>query len=345
MKNIDMEYVLDFTKEILAIPSVTGFTDEASARIASELDKFGVKYSYTNKGAVVAEISGADNSTAKMITAHIDTLGGIVKRIKSNGRLELVNMGGINWAGVEAENLTVHAFNGEKYSGSLIPMKSSVHTYGEEAREIVRTSETIEVRLDENVSSALDTEKLGIKIGDCVSFDTRTVITKSGYIKSRYLDDKICVAQLFGYIKYLSENNLKPANKLYLYFANFEEIGHGISVFPEDVLELVSLDVGLVAPDAMGDERKVAITMKDSRTIYDVKMNKKLIELADKNSIKYTLDIYNKYGSDASSAVLQGKDLRIACIGPSVEASHHYERTHVDGVLETIKLLIAYFAQ
>ena len=342
MKKIDLDYVLKISKELIDIPSVVGFTDEVTKRVEKEIKKYGLKSFYTKKGALIATVDGEDNKEAKMISAHVDTIGGIVKRLKENGRLELTNLGGIIWAGVEGENVTIHAFNGKKYTGTLMPIKSSAHAYGDEARETIRTTETVEVRLDEISNSKDDLEKLGIKIGDCASFEPRTVITESGYIKSRYLDDKLCIGQVFGYLKYLKENKLKPKNKLYIYFSNYEEIGHGISIIPEDVTEFIALDIGIVSPISMGDERKVSIAMKDNKTIYDTQVNRKLINCAEKNKIGYTLDLYNRYGSDASGVVLQMADVRIACIGPSVDGSHHYERTHIDGVKATIELMVAY---
>lgn len=277
-----------------------------------------------------------------MISAHLDTLGAVVKKIKSNGRLELINVGGCPWAGVEGENLTVHTLDGREYEGTLLPTKCSVHIYGDVAREMPRTAETMEVRLDENVHTAEDTEKLGIRVGDFVSYETRTRITENGYIKSRYLDDKLCVAQILGYIKFLNDYNLKPKSDLYIYFSNYEEIGHGVSVIPEDLDEFIALDIGLVGADALGDERKVSIAAKDNKTPYDIEVRKGLMKAAEEMDINYTVDVYNRYGSDASAAVLQGFDFKCGCIGPSVDASHHYERTHIDGVIETIRLMIAY---
>ena len=277
-----------------------------------------------------------------MISAHLDTLGAVVKKIKSNGRLELINVGGCPWAGVEGENLTVHTLDGREYEGTLLPTKCSVHIYGDVAREMPRTAETMEVRLDENVHTAEDTEKLGIRVGDFVSYETRTRITENGYIKSRYLDDKLCVAQILGYIKFLNDYNLKPKSDLYIYFSNYEEIGHGVSVIPEDLDEFIALDIGLVGADALGDERKVSIAAKDNKTPYDIEVRKGLMKAAEEMDINYTVDVYNRYGSDASAAVLQGFDFKCGCIGPSVDASHHYERTHIDGVIETVRLMITY---
>ena len=197
--------------------------------------------------------------------------------------------------------------------------------------------------LDEDVKYDGDVLKLGILQGDFVSFETRTRILDNGYIKSRYLDDKLCVAQILSYIKYLKDNKLKPKTDLYVYFSNYEEIGHGVSVFPEDLDEFIAVDIGLVAgEDAHGDEKKVQIIAKDSRSPYDFTLRKKLQETANKNNIKYTVGVYNRYGSDATTAILQGFDFKYACIGPNVDATHHYERCHNDGIVETVKLLIAY---
>lgn len=340
--NLDVEYVLDMAMELLNIPSPVGYTDDAMERIGVELDELKVPYSLTRKGAILAYLDGEDNNYKKMISAHVDTLGAMVKKIKPNGRLELVNLGGVNWGGVEGENCLVHTLDGDAIEGTIVPVKSSVHIYGDEAREMPRNASTMEIRLDEEVYNKEDAEQLGIRVGDFVSFDPRTVITESGYIKSRFIDDKICIAQVLGYIKYLKDNNLKPKNGLYIYISNYEEIGHGVSVIPDDMDEFIALDIGLVGTDAYGDEKKVSIAAKDFKTPYDLSVRLGLMEAAELNNIGYTVDVYNRYGSDASAALLQGFDFKCGCIGPSVESSHHYERTHIEGVIETIKLLIAY---
>ena len=221
--NLDIEYVLDMAMELLNIPSPVGYTDDAMERIGVELDELKVPYSLTRKGAILAYLDGEDNNYKKMISAHVDTLGAMVKKIKPNGRLELVNLGGVNWGGVEGENCLVHTLDGDAIEGTIVPVKSSVHIYGDEAREMPRNASTMEIRLDEEVYNKEDAEQLGIRVGDFVSFDPRTVITESGYIKSRFIDDKICIAQVLGYIKYLKDNNLKPKNGLYIYISNYVE--------------------------------------------------------------------------------------------------------------------------
>lgn len=342
--NIDIKYIIDKTVELLAIPSPVGYTDTAMEYIAKELKILGITdYSYTKKGAIIAKIIGNDTNYTKMISAHVDTLGAVVKKIKKNGRLELTNTGGYAWGAVEGENVLIHTITGKTYEGTLLPNLASVHVYGDVAREYPRIEENMEVRIDEDVKTAEDVLKLGICQGDFVSYETRTRVLENGYIKSRYLDDKLCIGQVLGYLKYLKDNNLKPATNLYVYFSNFEEIGHGVSVFPDELDEFIAIDIGLVAgEDAHGDEKKTNIIAKDSRSPYDFNLRKKLQEAADKNGIKYTVSVNYRYGSDATTAILQGFDFKYACIGPNVDATHHYERTHVDGVIETVKLMVAY---
>ncbi|WP_462422506.1 M42 family metallopeptidase [Fusobacterium pseudoperiodonticum] len=342
--NIDLKYTLKKTVELLAIPSPVGYTHMAIEWVRKELESLGVKkYNITKKGALIAYVKGKDSNYKKMISAHVDTLGAVVKKVKKNGRLEITNVGGFAWGSVEGEHVTIHTLSEKTYTGTILPIKASVHVYGDVAREIPRTEETMEIRIDEDVKTDQDVFKLGILQGDFVSLDPRTRVLENGYIKSRYLDDKLCVAQILTYLKYLKDNKLKPRTDLYIYFSNFEEIGHGVSVFPEDLDEFIAVDIGLVAgEDAHGDEKKVNIIAKDSRSPYDYTLRKKLQEAADKNKIQYTVGVHNRYGSDATTAILQGFDFKYACIGPNVDATHHYERCHNDGIVETIKLLIAY---
>ena len=342
--NIDLKYTLKKTVELLAIPSPVGYTHMAIEWVRKELESLGVKkYNITKKGALIAYVKGKDSNYKKMISAHVDTLGAVVKKVKKNGRLEITNVGGFAWGSVEGEHVTIHTLSEKTYTGTILPIKASVHVYGDVAREMPRTEETMEIRIDEDVKTDQDVFKLGILQGDFVSLDPRTRVLENGYIKSRYLDDKLCVAQILAYLKYLKDNKLKPRTDLYIYFSNFEEIGHGVSVFPEDLDEFIAVDIGLVASeDAHGDEKKVNIIAKDSRSPYDYTLRKKLQEAADKNKIQYTIGVHNRYGSDATTAILQGFDFKYACIGPNVDATHHYERCHNDGIVETIKLLIAY---
>lgn len=341
MIKIDWDYIMQLTTELMEIPSPAGLTYEGIERCKEEFKKFGLTPCFTKKGALIAQMDGEEKGEVTMISAHIDTLGAMVKQIKPNGKLILNNIGGFSWNSVEGENLTIHTSKRGSYSGSLLPIKSSRHTYGEEVTTLVREQENVEVRIDEFTTSKKETEDLGISIGDFVSFDTRTILTYNGFLKSRYIDDKVCIAQLFGYIKYLKDNNIKPRNKVYFYISNYEELGHGVSVIPEDVDQFIALDIGLVSDYSNGDERKVNIIAKDSRTPYDFRLRQKLVDLCEEHQIKYTVDVHNRYGSDASISATQGFDVNFSCIGPSVDSSHHYERTHKDGIIETVRLLIA----
>lgn len=340
--NIDMKYVTGLMKEVLSIPSVGGDTKAGSERLKKEFESLGIPVTVTPKGAIMGTLKGADDENQKMITAHIDTLGAMVKEIKPNGRLKLSNIGGYAWGSVEGENVVIKTIKGKEYTGTLLPEKASVHIFSDVAREAARTEETMEVRIDENVHTKEDTLKLGIKVGDFVSFDPRTEITDNGYIKSRYLDDKACVAVLFGLCKYLKDNNLKPTNTIHFFISNYEEIGHGVSGIPAKTTELLALDIGTVGGEHTSDEHAVTILAKDSRTPYDFEFRKRLVELAEAGDVDYRVDVHFRYGSDASTSILAAENVNFACIGLGVDATHHYERTHMDGVENNIKLLIKY---
>lgn len=252
-----------------------------------------------------------------------------------------VFLGGV----VEGENVIITTSEREKFTGTILPTKASVHIFGDEAREQKRTEETMEVRIDENTSTKEETEALGISVGDFVSFESRTVFTKNGFIKSRHLDDKACIAILISLCKYFKDNNLRPKNTLLLYISNYEEIGHGISVVPDKVTEFIALDVGTVGGEHNSDEHSVTIVAKDRITPYSSTIKNKLVKLAKKESIDYKIDVHYRYATDASVAVTQGRDFEVACIGPGVDATHHYERTHIDSIENTLKLLISYLSK
>ena len=311
-----MNYTLDLMTEILNINSPGGDTSEAINRLKGEFESLGVKVSKTNKGAIYGTIKGQEDENAKLISAHIDTLGAIVKEIKSNG------------------NLYIKTKKGKIYTGTILPEKASIHIYSDVVSTVQRNEETVEVRIDEDVHSDLDVKNLGISVGDFVSFEPRVVITKNGYIKARYLDDKACVA--------IRDNNLAPRQTTHFFISNYEEIGHGLYDIPEKTSEILALDIGTVGEGHTSDEKSVTILAKDSRTPYDFGFRNRLVELAEKNNIKYNVDVHYRYGSDASLTMLQGVDANFACIGLGVDATHHYERTHIDGIDNNIKLLIAY---
>ncbi len=337
-----MNYVLDFAQEILDIPSPGGDTDRAVARIEKEFASMGIPVIRTAKGALVARLDGVVEGPARCAAAHVDTLGAVVRRIEDDGRLRVLPTGGFGWGSVEGENCTVFTLDGRTYSGSLMPDKASRHAFHVEGTDHPRTDDTVAIRLDEDVNCVDDVVALGIGVGDMVSFEPRTVVTQSGYVKSRHLDDKACVAVALGACRHFVDSGKKPARTTYIYISNYEEIGHGTARLPEGVDEMLALDIGIVAKGANSSERAVSICARDSRTPYDRGFVKELATLCEKGAIPCRIDAYFRYGSDASMAVGQGEDVRFGCIGMGVDSTHHYERTHVDGIKANLDLLIAW---
>lgn len=342
---LDTKYMSDFLEEILAIKSTGGDCYEALERCEKEFKSFGLETEYTKKGALIGYFPGEDDEKQRMISAHIDTLGAMVKEIKENGRLKISLIGGYSFNSIEGENLVVRTADGREYEGSYLPVKASIHVFSDVVKEHLRDEESMEIRLDEDVKTKEDVLALGIRVGDFVFFETRTRILENGYIKARYLDDKACVAAAFGAIKYMKENNLKPAHTIQFYISNYEEIGHGVSQFSDNLVEHLSLDIGTVGPGHTSDEKKVTVLAKDSRTPYDFRFRNRLATMAEKAGIDYVVDVHFRYGSDASLSAVSGQEPNFACIGPGVDATHHYERTHMDGIVNCAKLVVAYVCE
>ena len=337
-----IDYIVEQTKNILSIDSPSGYTKEVAEYVINEYKKLGYNPISTVKGGVLVEIGGHDNSNSVLLEAHIDTLGGIVTEIKSNGNLRISPIGGMNANNAEAENCRIITrFNGI-YEGTLQLDNASIHVNGE-YDNTTRKFPTMEVVIDENVHSKEDTQKLGIMAGDIVAFDARTVETKSGFLKSRFLDDKLSVGILLGYAKYLKDNNITPERKIYQHITVFEEVGHGGSAsIPEGVTEVISVDMGCVGDGLSCTEYQVSICAKDSRGPYNYDVVTNLIKAAKDNDIDFAVDVYPYYGSDADAALTSGYDIRHGLIGSGVYASHGYERTHRNGIENTYKLLKAY---
>lgn len=339
---VDIEYIKEFLLSLLKIPSPAGDTEEALDRAGKELQSLGLEIKRTNKRALIAVLPGKEDTPKRIVSAHIDTLGAVVRQIKSNGRLTLAPIGGFAWNSVEGENVSVKTGDGKTYTGTFLPEKASIHVFSDQVRTDERTDENTEVRLDEPVSTKEDTLALGIRTGDFVSFEPRPVFTPSGYLKSRYLDDKLCVALLAGVVRSLRESGLQPAYTTQLYISNYEEIGHGISVVSPDVNELLALDIAPVAPVQASSEHKVSICARDSHTPFDFGFRSRLARLASDAGIPFAVDVFTRYGSDASLVVKNGADVNFACIGPGVDATHHYERTHKDSIRHTAQLVGEY---
>lgn len=332
---------LDYILKLLSIPSPTGYTKEIIEYISNELSDMGYNYEINNKGSLIVKVKGKNTNKSRLVTAHIDTLGAMVKEIKPNGRLKLYLIGGFAYNSIEGENCIIHSRN-KKYSGTILLHQSSVHVY-KEARTLERNENTMEIRIDEKVFNSQDVKNLGIEVGDFISFDTRTIITDSGFIKSRHLDDKISAGIMLNLLKKYKEENISLENTTYFYFSNNEEIGYGgNSNITEEVVEYLAVDMGALGDGQNSDEYTVSICAKDSSGPYNFELREKLIDLCVKNNIKYKVDIYPYYGSDASSAIRSGADIKHGLIGAGVESSHSYERSHIDSIKETEKLLDIY---
>jgi len=341
--------VMSFLSTLLETPSPTGYHDEAMALLNDTLSGLslpGLSWRTNTKGAMIATLTGRDVSApACALAAHVDTLGAMVREIKSKGRLLLTQIGGYAWNAVEGENVTVLCIgNGARYRGTIQTVHPSVHT-SEKAREGKREDETMEVRLDVRTSSKEESKALGIEVGDYVAFDPRVEVTETGYVKSRFLDDKAGVATLVGALYALADEGQAPARTTTFFFSNYEEVGHGAAVgIPTKVEELLVVDM---AASTMGehqnsDEYSVGICAKDSTGPYDLAFRRRLVSLCETQGIPYRIDTYPRYGSDGSAFLRAGGDVRVGLIGPGLDASHAYERTHRDSLEATIRLIVAY---
>jgi putative aminopeptidase FrvX len=329
-------------EQLVNTASPSGYTTTILKNIGEYLKSNNIPYVRTNKGAVVATFQGQNDDQHRLITAHVDTLGAIVKEVKASGRLKLHKIGGFNWNAAEGEYCTIHTANGKKIRGTILLHETTVHVYAD-AGNIKRDDDHIEVRIDEKVFTAEDTRSLGIEVGDFVSFDARFETTTSGFVKSRHLDDKASTALLLQLMKALKENNVVLPYTTHFYISNNEEIGYGgNSNIPSNVVEYIAVDMGAIGDGQTSDEYTVSICAKDSSGPYHYELTHHLVDLAKSNNIAFKLDIYPHYGSDASAAIRAGFDVRHALFGPGIEASHAYERTHMDSLKATAELLYAY---
>lgn len=342
---IDRSYA-DFAWEqaaaLLGIDSPSGFTANAARWVKNAFESLGCPASITTKGGVLVELGGKNAGDALFLEAHTDTLGAMVSQIKGNGRLKLTPLGGMSPNNAEAENVRVYTRGGKVYEGTCQLADASVHVNGNYA-DTKRTYDTIEIVLDESVTSAQETKALGIAIGDIVCFDPRTRRTASGYLKSRFLDDKLSVGILLGFAKYLKDSHIEPERKLYAHITVYEEVGHGGSAsVPAGVTEAISVDMGCVGEGLDCTERQVSICAKDSGGPYSYEVVSKLIDAARRTGADYAVDVYPHYGSDVEATLRAGYDIRHGLIGAGVYASHSYERSHIDGVYNAILVLAGY---
>jgi putative aminopeptidase FrvX len=346
LPSIDEKYFTDFLINLLNIASPTGFASPAIDFVEQELSKFKqLQVTRTRKGALLAKWEVKSDLPPIALTAHVDTLGAVVKEIKPNGRLKISKIGGIQWPSVETESVWIFTAKGERIRGSVLIDNASGHIFGQAMVDTPRNDDHMEVRIDARTTSEKETRQLGINIGDCVAFDPRVEVT-NGFIRSRFLDDKACVANLLAAIKSLTDSGQTPTRSAYFLIANYEEVGHGAAAgIPEEVVELLTVDMAVVGRGQESDEFNVTLCIKDSGGVYHEGFNQKLRAIAEKHSIPYKTDVYPFYASDGEAFWKAGGDVAVSLIGPGIDASHNYERAHMDGLNATTNWILAYLLE
>lgn len=339
---IDIEETIEFLVGLLNTPSPTGYTHRAIKYTQEAFAPF-LKMTVTPKGILVGTWPGERDDAPRAITAHVDTLGGMVQEVKDNGRLTLTQLGGWSWTSVEGEGVTIFASSGQSYRGSFLPTTASIHAFTSSERNATRDGSNMEVRIDARTRSKADTRALGIRVGDIVAFDPRVELSDSGFIRSRHLDDKLSVAAIFGAVAAVARSGGKPYQTTTIHISNYEEVGHGAAAgLSANLAELLTVDMAVVAPRQTSDEFSLTICAKDSAGPYHYDMRRALEKLAEAENIPYHTDIYPYYGSDGEAYWRAGGDVRVGLVGPGVDASHHYERSHRDSLENTAKFLAAY---
>ncbi len=341
MINFDFDLFKEIAPKVFGCDSPTGYTKGVIELIKEFTDSWGYESRIMNNGALEVSIKGLDSSKTVATSAHCDTLGLMVRSIKGDGKLALTTLGGPILPTLDGEYCRVYTRDGRCYKGTILSTSPASHVYpdaGSKPRDI----NNLEVRLDEDVNSKKEVMDLGIDNGDIVAYDTKFEITESGFLKTRFIDDKASAVILLMLLKYVKDNNLKFKYDTKMYFVVYEEVGHGASMVDNKISEFVTLDMGCVGLDLAGDERKVSICAKDSGGPYDYELTTKLVGLAKENGIPYTIDIFPFYGSDIGAASRAGVDFKGALIGTGVNASHGMERTHIKGIEATLKLIYLY---
>lgn len=341
MDHFDEKYVLDTFQSLLAIDSTTGQFREIQDWTVREIERLGYMPVVTHKGGVLADLGGAGDPL--VVTAHLDDIGLMVRKINADGTLNVCSVGGLYPVYCVTENVRVYTGEGEVYTGTVCRTPNSVHVTEEEIRTTIGDfRKNICVVLDMPVHTAEETRALGIETGDMIALEPRFTMS-NGYIKSRFVDDKACAAVLLNVMKTLRENRITPPRKVLAYFSCYEEIGHGTSWLPEGVRDILSLDIAPTGPDQNSEEHLVSIFAKDSRFPYHYEMAAELRNTARKAGISYVMDVFTPhYGTDGDVSINAGYDIRHGAIGPGTANSHGYERTHIDGLKNTYALTMAY---
>ena len=331
------DYMLEMLRRLMAVPSPTGMTRACAEKTMEELSALGYAPVMTRKGTVLCELGGEGHPL--LLAAHLDTLGMVVRAVKPNGCLRYTQLGGWNDNAVENENVLIHTRRGKTFTGTVQSVHASRHVWGP-VNDEKRDDSTLEIVVDEDVHSREETEALGIAAGDFVSFDPRLTVTGSGYVKSRFLDDKASAAVLMTLAWEVSQGIAQLGRKVTLAFTVYEEIGHGGSaLYTQDAEDMIAVDMGCVGDDLTCRETQVSICAKDAAGPYDFDLTNELVSRAERLGLDYAVDIYPRYSSDTATALRAGLEARFACCGQGVFASHGYERTHIKGMLNTLALV------
>lgn len=342
---IDTDYLKRFLIDLLNTPSPTGDTEWAISFVEQELQSLEIETQRTKKGALIASLDGLKSDSPRAISCHVDTLGAMVAEIKASGRLRMAALNGVMWPSVESEGVWIQTRSGRQVRGSIVLENGAIHV-NKDARTAARDEKNLEIRLDERTSSADETRLLGIEVGDYVSFDPRPETSDSGFVRSRFLDDKACVACTVAALKTLRENGVTPAQRTAIQISNFEEVGHGgFDGIPQDIAELLVLDMAALGQGLQGDEYHCSLCVKDSSGPYSKRLGQKIRDIAEKAGIDLKSDIYPFYGSDGSVYWRSGGGAEVALIGPGVDTSHGYERTHTDALHDTALLVAEYMVE
>lgn len=338
--NFDINYFKEVAHKIFNIDSPSGYSENINKVLIELLNELGYTATLTNKGNVALKVVGESSQKTVATSAHVDTLGLMVRSINGDGTLNVTRIGGPQIATLDGEYCKIQTRFNQTYTGTILSNSASSHVYEDSDKQ--RKENNVVVRIDEKVNSKKDVLDLGIQNGDYIFIEPKFMITESGFIKSRFIDDKASVCVILSVLKYLKENNLKPAYDTFIYFVNHEEVGHGAATVDENITEFVTVDMGCIGKDLAGNEYAVSIAAKDSGGPYDYELTTRLIKLAKENNVNYVVDIFPYYGSDVGAAYRSGRDLKGALIGQGVHASHGMERTHLDGCINTMKLLTLY---
>ncbi len=336
----DKEYLLQTLKELMAIDSPTGFCSEAIGYIGKVAASLDLEFSVTGKGCGKIVVRGVESGKRVGLAAHTDTLGLMVRSLGADGSIAFTKVGGPQLPTLDGEYCRIYTRDGRVYTGTILSRSPSSHVYPDADR--ARKEDGMYVRIDENASCKDDLVALGIEVGDYIAYEPKTTITSSGYVKSRFLDDKASVACILSALKTMSDNGMKPRYDTEIFITVYEEVGHGGAPMGEGLSEMLAVDMGCIGLDLTCTEHDVSICAKDGGGPYDYEMVNRLIKLSKDNGLKYAVDIYPFYGSDVGAMHRAGHDVKGALIGPGIHASHGMERTHVDALLQTVKLILLY---